>query len=285
MEVITGPKVSGGTTTTPTLNLGTVHVGDSTTYQIANQGTAASPSLRGAIQTDVNGGNITGSLLTGTGVTAENFGPIAPGTATTDYTVTAAGPGILSSQAVHLANNFNNVPEQTMAINGQINLFAALALLQLPGGRGSLSGSETSFDLDFGNVLQGSSQEALLAILNDNPLADQAFTDLLSTDGNGSMGPFRLTGCSASDLPGGVSQGGCDAFFDTSNLGNFQDAFSFDVESSNSSGYDQIIGNVTLTLEGDVMSSTPAPEPGTITLLGSGLGTLFFIVRRRRRTG
>jgi hypothetical protein len=35
--------------------------------QIANQGTAANPSLRGAIQSTVYGGNITGGLLTGTG--------------------------------------------------------------------------------------------------------------------------------------------------------------------------------------------------------------------------
>ena len=61
MEVITGAKVTGGNTATPTLNLGIVHVGASTTYQIANQGTAANPSLRGAIQTNVNGGNITGA--------------------------------------------------------------------------------------------------------------------------------------------------------------------------------------------------------------------------------
>jgi hypothetical protein len=57
-----------------------------------------------------------------------------------------------------------------------------------------------------------------------------------------------------------------------------------DVESSNSSGYDQIIGAVMLTLDGNVVSSTPAvPEPGTISLLASGLGAVFFVVRRRRR--
>jgi hypothetical protein len=198
--------------------------------------------------------------------------------------VTAANPGLLSGQAVHIANNFGNVPEQTMSIIGQVNLFAALGFLQ-QGGQGSLSGGGTSFDLDFGDVLQGSSQEAMLAILNDNPLADQLFTDLLSTDGDGTMGPFRLTGCSVKDLPGGDKQSGCDAFFDTGALGNFQDMFSFPVESSNSGGYDQIIGSVTLTLDGDIVPVTATPEPGTITLLGSGLGMLFFAVRRRRRTG
>jgi hypothetical protein len=121
-------------------------------------------------------------------------------------------------------------------------------------------------------VLPGSgTREAMLAILNDNPLADQAFTDLLSTDGDGSMGPFRLSGCSVTKLLGGVSQGNCDAFFDTSALGDFSDVFSFPVESSNSSGYDQVIGNVTLTIEGDVGQATPAPEPGTMTMLGCRL--------------
>jgi hypothetical protein len=286
MQVITGPNVTGGNTTTPTLNLGIVHVGDSATYQIANQGTAANPSLRGAIQTDVNGGNITGSLLTGTGVTAANFGPIAPGASTIDFTVTAAAPGLLAGQAVHFANNFSNVPEQTMSFSAssQINLFAALAFLK-EGGQGSLSGDPTDgFVLNFGDVAQNSSQEAMLAILNDNPLADQLFTDLLSTDGDGSMGPFTLTGCSVKDLPGGETQGGCDASFDTSNLGDFTVPFPFPVESSNSSGFDQVIGTVTLTIEGDV-GPTRTPEPGTITLLGSGLGVLLLVVRRRRRTG
>jgi hypothetical protein len=54
-------------------------------------------------------------------------------------------------------------------------------------------------------------------------------------------------------------------------------------ESSNSGGYDQIIGNVPLTLEGTVGSSTPSvPEPSTITVLASGLGMVFFIIRSRR---
>ena len=168
-----------------------------------------------------------------------------------------------------------------MAINGQINLFAALAFLK-QGGDGALS---DSFVLDFGDVLQGSgTREALLAMLNDNPLADQLFTDLLSSTGTVQSGSgFGFTGCSVSNLPGGVSQPGCDIFFDTSSLGDFTEVLSFDVESSNSSGYDQVIGNVTLTLEGSVSSSIPTPEPGTITVLASGLGMLFFVVRRRRR--
>src|SRR5262249_42953634 len=150
--------------------------------------------LRGAIQP------MTDSLLSGPGVTPGNFGPIAPGTSTADYTVTAAAPGILSNEKVHVANNFGNVHEQDMSITGQINRFAALALLK-QGGDGSLS---DSYILDFGSVLQGSrTQEAMLAILNDNPLADQAFTDLLSSTATVMMGSgFRFAGCSVSGIPG-----------------------------------------------------------------------------------
>ena len=128
LQVITGADVIGGNTTTPTLALGNVHVGDSTTYQIANQSTAANPSLRGAIQTSVNGGNISGGLLTGSGVTAGNFGPLAPGTSSTTFTVTANQAGALSGQAVHIANNFGNVPEQTMAITGAAYAYAQPAV-------------------------------------------------------------------------------------------------------------------------------------------------------------
>ena len=286
MQVITGPSVTGGNTTTPTLNLGIVHVGDSATYQIANEGTGANPSLRGAIQTSVNGGNITGGLLTGTGVTAANFGPIAPGASTTDFTVTAAGPGLLAGQAVHIANNFGNVPEQTMSFSAssQINLFAALAFLK-EGGQGSLSGGGTSFDLDFGNVPQGSSQEAMLAILNDNPLADQAFTDLLSTDGNGSMGPFSLTGCSVKDLPGGDSQGGCDVSFDTSDLGRFPGRVFLPGREQQFERLRPGHRRCHLDLGRQHRAGDPDPRTRHDHRARSGLGVLLFVVRRRRRTG
>jgi hypothetical protein len=75
-------------------------------------------------------------------------------------------------------------------------------------------------------------------------------------------------------------------FFDTGALGTFTEILDFPVESSNSSGYDQVIDHVTLTIHGTVGSvPPPVPEPSTMTILASGLGTLFFIVRRRRRTG
>jgi hypothetical protein len=281
------PAVASVVTTSP-IDFGIVHVNDPTqTRSVTVQNGAAATALNDGLVGNISAG---GAPFSGSGTIAAPG--LAPGASSSALQVNLATgtAGIFAGTAnLALASHdaeLADLPLSTspLTLNAQVNNFAALAFEQT-GGQGSLSGGGTSFDLDFGNVPQGSSQEAMLAILNDNPLADQAFTDLLSTDGDGSMGPFRLTGCSVSDLPGGVSQGGCDAFFDTSDLGNFQDAFSFPVESSNSSGYDQVIGDVTLTLEGSIGPVTSTPEPGSITVLASGLGVLLLAVRRRRRTG
>jgi hypothetical protein len=169
MQVITGADVSNGATATPTLALGNVHVGDSTTYQIANQGTTANPSLRGAIQTSVNGGNITPGLLSGSGVTAQNFGPIAPGSSTGNFTVTAASAGSLSGQAIHVANNFGNVPEQT------INLTGAAYALASPTVTSSLTPQ-----FNFGVVQVGQTINDPLTIKNVQVASNAAFQEGLS---------------------------------------------------------------------------------------------------------
>jgi hypothetical protein len=103
------------------MTFGNVHVGSSTTqdYTIENTGTSG-PSLRGAIQTSVNGGNLTFAALSGAGVTASNWGPVQTSNATSNLGVTYAptSAGALSGQAVHIANNFDNVASQTLSIAG-----------------------------------------------------------------------------------------------------------------------------------------------------------------------
>ena len=89
-QFLAGDIVGGGTTTgNAVINFGNVHVGDAVTrnYQIGNTNTGG-PSLSGAIQTAVNGGNLTDSRLTGAGVTAGNWGPVANGATTGPLAVT-----------------------------------------------------------------------------------------------------------------------------------------------------------------------------------------------------
>jgi hypothetical protein len=116
-----GGNVTNGGTATATMAFGNVHVGDSPTktYIINNQ-SGAGPSLRGAIQTAVNGGNLTDARLIGSGVTASNFGPLAPTAMTPSLEVTfnATSAGALNGQQVRILNNFDNVSDQILQFTG-----------------------------------------------------------------------------------------------------------------------------------------------------------------------
>ncbi|MBK9571448.1 MAG: choice-of-anchor D domain-containing protein [Rhodoferax sp.] len=120
-QVLTGTGVTNGNTTNATLTLGNVRVGSTTfNYQVANNGSTG-PSLRGAIQTNVNGGNLTDARLSGAGVTASNYNTGAPGSNTGNLgvTFTAASAGALaplSGQVLNLRSNFDNIADQKLNI-------------------------------------------------------------------------------------------------------------------------------------------------------------------------
>ncbi len=120
-QAITGASVSNGNTANATLTIGNVRVGATTfDYQIANTGSSG-PALRGAIQTNVNGANLTDSRLTGAGVTASNYNTGAPGSNSGNLgvTFTAAGVGALaplSGQVLNLRSNFENIADQKLNI-------------------------------------------------------------------------------------------------------------------------------------------------------------------------
>jgi hypothetical protein len=281
------PVVANVVTSSP-IDFGIVHVGDPTqtksvTVQNAATATVLNDVLVGSISASGAPFSGSGNLGTGLGAQASSSAlQVDLGTGTAGQFTGTANLALASHDAdlADLALTTN-----PLSLKAQVNFYAALAFLK-QGGQGSLTGGGTSFDLDFGSVLQGSSpQQALLAFLNDNPLAAQAFTDLLSSTGSVQSGfGFTITGDSVSNLAGGViSSPPFDVTFDTSVLGNFTEVLSFDVESINPN-FDGFLGLVTLTLEGDVVSSGPSvAEPGTMTVLASGLGMVFFAVRRRRR--
>ena len=127
-QAITGANVSNGNTANATLTLGNVRVGATNFYyRIANTGTTG-PSLRGAIQTNVNGDSLSGARLGGVGVTAGNYNTGGPGSNTGDLAVTftaasAGALGPLTGQAINL--RVARLPR----CRSQINACAAPTLL------------------------------------------------------------------------------------------------------------------------------------------------------------
>ena len=118
---ITGAGVTGGASGNATLTIGNVRVGGTTfNYQLANVGTTG-PTLRGAIQTSINGGNLTDGRLSGAGVAASNYSAGAPGANSGNlgitFTVASAGAlAPLSSQVLNLRSNFENIADQKLNI-------------------------------------------------------------------------------------------------------------------------------------------------------------------------
>jgi hypothetical protein len=120
-QVITGASVTGGGTPNATLTIGNVRVGANTfDYTVANSGSTG-PTLRGAVQTSVNGANLSDARLSGSGVTASNYNAGAPAGAgeTRSVTFTAGSAGALapmSGQVLNLRSNFDNIADQKLNI-------------------------------------------------------------------------------------------------------------------------------------------------------------------------
>ncbi|MEP6765689.1 MAG: choice-of-anchor D domain-containing protein, partial [Gemmatimonadaceae bacterium] len=120
-QAITGTGVTNGATNNATLTIGNVRVGTSTyNYQIANTGTAGA-DLRGAVQTSVNGGNISDARLGGAGIAAGLYGPVAVATNSGDRAVTfnASAAGVLApmnGQAINLRSVYDNLGDQKLNI-------------------------------------------------------------------------------------------------------------------------------------------------------------------------
>ncbi|MBL8481950.1 MAG: choice-of-anchor D domain-containing protein, partial [Rhodocyclaceae bacterium] len=212
-EALTGAQISNGNAAVATLTIGNVHVGGTNfNYRVANTGNSG-PSLRGALQTSVNGGNITDARLSGSGVTASNFGPIAGGADSGDLTVTftAASAGLLApmaGQTVHFANNFSNVATQNL----NITLAAGAAAYNL-----AAAGAVTPNPVVLGNQRVGGTTAGALTISNIAPAG--AFTEGLNASfgaGSGASG----NGGAVSLLAGGASNNSSMAvLLDTSTAG------------------------------------------------------------------
>ena len=274
---------------TGSVNFGIVHVGDgggqlSQSVAVKNdaQVTALNDVLTGSIAAGAAPFSGNGTLGAGLGA-QQSSSALQVGLDTSNA-------GIFSGSAdLALASHDTDLADLALVtapvqLDAQINNYAKLGFLNT-GGIGNLSGGGNMFTLDFGTLLLNSgTQQTHLSFLNDNPLGEQTFTDLLSSSllSSSSTG-FTLGGQTyVLSLAGGESGGGFDIGFDTSMLGSFRELLSFNVDSSNSSGFDQTIDYVTLALAGRVTSST-VPEPPSLPLELTGLVMLGFAYWRRMR--
>ena len=194
-QAITGSNVTNGNTTNATLTLGNMRVGSTTfNYQVANTGTTG-PSLRGAIQTAVSGGNITDARLSGAGVTASNYNSGAPGgnTGNLGVTFTAATAGTLaalSGQVLNLRSNFENIADQKL----NIVLGAGAAAFNAAGG------SATPSPATVANQRVGGGNTTTLTVTNT--AAAGAFSEDLNASLGASTGAASGSGSITGRLAG-----------------------------------------------------------------------------------
>ncbi|WP_150047917.1 choice-of-anchor D domain-containing protein [Methylomonas rhizoryzae] len=198
--------ISNGAGNAPGLDFGNIHIGDTLTrnYRVANSGSNGS-SLRGALQTAANGGNLSDSRLSGSGVTAANFGPLSSGTDSGDLAVTFTGStaGALSGQTVAIVNNFDNVGEQVLSIDGAVYRYAA------PG----LSATEINFaNAHVGDVL---SQNLLLS----NLAANDGFSESLNASFGAVSGNAGHNGQGITQLGAGQTADNLAVLLDTGAAG------------------------------------------------------------------
>ena len=189
-QVISGAGVTGGNTTNATLTLGNLRVGTNTyNVNIGNSGSTG-PTLRGAIQTSVNGGNITDTRLGGSGVTASNYNAGGPSGAGSSQVITfnAASAGALaplSGQAINLRSNFENIADQKLNI-------------VLTGGAAAYNAAagSTVTPVQVANQRVGGSNSAVLAVSNT------AVAGAFSEDLNATVASFSGAATASGSISG-----------------------------------------------------------------------------------
>jgi hypothetical protein len=182
---ISGTGISNGTSSTPTLSLGNVHVGanNSGTFDINNTGTTGSV-IRGAVQ------NI-GITNAAFGITAQNFGPIAlGGSNTVNYSYAPTTAGSLAGQSFNVVTNFDNVAGKSVALTGAAYNYANPTVLPNP--------------VNIGNVHVGDSTTQALSISNTT-ITNASFQEGLNASVIGTTGGVTTNGGTITNLAAGAA--------------------------------------------------------------------------------
>ena len=278
-QTITGNVAAAGTDSF-TLDLGNVRGGSgpvTKNYQIANNGSGA--DIRGAIQTaGANGGNITDARLSGTGVTAANFGPIVAGGNSGDLSVTLSGPGAaLSGQKVAIVSNFDNVATKVINLTG--GAVSALAVgnatpnspspVDLGNFRIGTAGANTSFSVQ--NQTTGAGAEQLginSALASSGFAANNAF-------GAGLIGPGASANGAITAQASGTGAAGVNNGTVTINYAT--DGTNIDAAFTRQASNQQVINVSATGYNAAVGSTTPTPVTFTNRHVGDAASQLLTV--------
>jgi hypothetical protein len=233
------------------LDFGTLHVGDAAVLHVSliNLSGNAGYTAQGAIQTLVNGGNVTDPALSGSGVTPQNFSIMQRGgIAAFEVTLDTAQALLLQDQAVHVGFEFNRFhfdTGTTLPITGAVLNYADPGF-ELASGPGTLEGGGTHWTLDFGSLAQGSDPgAALLAIRNTAtaPADDLGGRFDLAGDGFTVTGADPFAGLAAGDALVALR-----LQLDTTAPGPHAETITLHPTSANASGFLGDLPVVTLTV-------------------------------------
>jgi len=144
----------------------------------------------------------------------------------------------------------------------------------------SFSGSGTSYTLDFGTVFTDAVSLSASLVLGN---AATGTADALAGGWNlgAGGGAFSLTGFdSFAGLAAGGTLGGLTVSFDIGTEGTFDRVIVLNTLSTNGSGPNLALDDITLHLQGQVV---PIPEPGTYLMMALGLLAIGGMGWRRQR--
>lgn len=239
-QTLSGALIQFGNTASAVLALPAIRVGSTpftTSFSINNAGSSG-PSLRGAIQT----GGITSARLSGSGVTAQNWGAVAVGGSSGAYTIryapSTAGLG-LSGQTLAIVNNFDNVAGQTLSISGGKVYAPAVAQL----------GSGT---LDFGIVHVGDTIAARAITVKNAAAPVAGFNDLLLATISSNNSRFTATGSLTGLSAGAQDASSLQIGLDTSYGGLFKGTATLAFASHNTEMSDLALASQQVALKAQV---------------------------------
>jgi hypothetical protein len=251
----------------PVVNFGIVRVGDVVAPRNLALGNAAGGALADTLHATLSGGGApfaaSGSAAVAAGALDETSLNVQLATTQAGVFNTTATLG-LSSRNGELADLA--LGDAPVLLQAQVNALAS-AGLALVDGTASLGGGAAAFTLDFGTLAAGGGAlGATLSLANLTLGTADALAGNWDLSGVGAGSSFTLSGFgSFAGLAAGSSLGGLSVSFGSGSVGHFEEVIVLRSLSTNGSGPDLALGDLSLTLQGTVVA---VPEPGTWVLDG-----------------